>query len=290
VLGVTVPLFVIALVVAGLVVIARMGSDEQAGPGAPTPTPTEDPLAVPEVGSCYFTTTIGRSPFNANADNGERVPCDEEHTAETIAAGELPATAEPPSEPSDEARRLYRECERAAQDFLGVPWRSTYTYLVLSVPSRAAWQDGAHWYRCDLTRNRDLFLRSPDRTTGSLRGNTEPITCLTWTATESDLDDIWPSECDVPHEGELAGVFPVPEGSDYSDIDALMAQFYDQCDRLVLDFLGTDQFPDGVGYWFFYPYEEDLDQWVLCLASALEPNRAFTASLRGVGAGPIPFA
>lgn len=288
-LGVTVPLLVVALVVVGLVVIARTATNEQAGPGSTT-SPSEGPLAVPAVGDCFFTTVIGRSPYNGSAEDAERVPCEEEHTAETIAVGQLAESAVRPHSTSDETRQLYNECEQAAEDFLGVPWRSTYTYLVLSVPSRSAWEDGARWYRCDLTRNRDFFLRSPDRTTGSLRGNTEPITCLTWFATETTLDNIEPSECDVPHQGELAGVFRVPEGSDYSDIDGLMADFHDRCERATLDFLGANQLPDGVGYWFFYPYEEDLDQWVLCLASAIEANRAFTASLRGIGAGPIPFA
>src|SRR5690606_17289446 len=163
---------------------------------------------------------LGGSPFNDEAEEAEPVPCDEEHTIETVAVGELTDVASPPTRSSTLARQLYRECEDAAQEFLGLPWRSTYTWLVLSVPSRRAWNDGARWYRCDLTMNNAFYQTIPDRTTGSLRDTAEPITCLTWLVVESQLSDIAPSDCTVQHEGELAGVFLVAEGTDYSDVDA----------------------------------------------------------------------
>ncbi|MBX6751137.1 MAG: septum formation family protein [Micromonosporaceae bacterium] len=286
----TVPLIVVALAAVGLFVVPRVLSDQQASPSSSaTPSPSEDLLAVPQVGSCHVA-FLSPYPFNETAEEAERVPCDEEHMIETIAVGELADSTAPPSESSNEARRLYRECEEAAQEFLGVAWRSTYTWLVLSVPSPTAWDQGAHWYRCDLTVNRGFYQTSPARTTGTLRGNAQPITCLTWFATETRLSNIEHSECNVAHQGELAGVFPVPEGTDYSDIDALTAQFEDRCLGVVRDFVGIRPIPNELSFWYVWPYETDLDQWVLCLVAANEANRAFTASLRGIGAGPIPFA
>ena len=289
VLGVTVPVVVLVCALVGLFVVPRVLDDQQASPSSPTPSLSEEPLAVPAVGDCYVALLVP-SPFNDSAEQAERVACDEEHMVETIAVGELADSASPPDQYSLEARQLYRECEQAAQEYLGMAWRSTYTWLVLSVPSRSAWADGARWYRCDLTVNEGFYQTRPARTTGNLRGNAEPITCLTWYATESSLMDIEPSECDVPHQGELAGVFLVPEGTDYSDEDALTEQFADTCEDLVLDFLGTSEFPDELTFWFGWPNEDDFDQWVLCLVAASEANRAFTDSVRGVGTGPIPFA
>ena len=287
VLGVTVPLVLIVCVVAGLLIPRVLNN--QAGPGSTAaPNPTEEGPVVPAVGDCWVAFLVP-SPFYESAEEAERVSCDEEHMLETIAVGDLTDAASPPDEYSDEAREIYRGCEQTAQEFLGAPWRSTYTWLVLAVPSRAAWRDGARWYRCDLTVNRAYYQTRPARTTGSLRGNAEPITCLTWLATDASLMDIDPIDCNEAHEGELAGVYPVPSGADFSDTDALTRLFDDMCTDVVEEFLGVSRIPNELSFWFSWPNEDDLEQWVLCLVSADENNRAFVGSLRGIGTGPIPF-
>lgn len=290
VLGVTLPVIVIILAVVGLLVVPRVLNNLQADANSSiTPSSTADPLAVPTVGSCYDH-VLESSPFSSDAEEAELVPCNEEHTVETVAVGELADVARPPDMFSDRARELYRACEQGAQEYLGVAWRSTYTWLVLSVPSSAAWAEGARWYRCDLTVNGGFYQQRPERTTGSLRDGVEPITCLTWFATDNGLSRIEPSDCTDEHQGELAGVFPVPEDADYGDIDALVDQFDELCVPVVLDYLQADRIPDELSYWFAWPNETDFDQWVLCLVSAEEDNRSFVGSVRGLGSGPIPFA
>jgi hypothetical protein len=160
----------------------------------------------------------------------------------------------------------------------------------VAAQSRAAWDDGAHWYRCDLMVNRGRFQTRPARVTGSLRDNAAPITCLTWRILGDDLKGIEPSECDVPHQGELAGVFPVPEGADVSDRDTLRLEVQVGCLDAVYDFLGVDSLPRSLSVKYSLPHEESFEQWVVCLAAADDANRAFATSLRGLGAGPIPFA
>lgn len=288
ILGVAVPILIVLLVV-GLIFVPKI-LEEQAGPSPSGTTPAaEDPLALPVVGSCYEM-SLGLGGFNSEAEEGRKVSCDDEHTLETIASAELADAAAPPDEFSDEARQLYRDCEQAAEEFLGMPFRSTYTWLILSLPSADAWDDGAHWYRCDLTANDGFYQMSVGRTTGSLRGNATPMTCLTWFATDSSLSDIEPSECNVEHQGELAGVVAMPEDLDFNDTDALTEEIDLLCDSVVTGFLGTSEIPDALSYWFTWPNETDLDQWAHCMVSASENNRGFTASLKGVGTGAIPFA
>ena len=289
ILGITVPIFVIVASVIGLVLGPKLLNQAQDDPTTNTSTPpTEDPLAVPAVGSCHLV-TLDAVPFHDRAEDGRQVPCDQAHSLETIASGEIDDSTWP-DETSDRAHELYGQCEQAAQEFLGVVWRSTYSWVVLSVPSLGAWDDGAHWYRCDIALNDGFYQGSPVRTEGSLRGTAEPITCLTRFEDDTSLTEIEKSGCDVEHQGELASVLPVPEGLDLLNEDAVVDALSDACEPAVLQFLGADALPEELTFWFSYPDVGDFDQWVLCMLSAEEANRAFTASLQGVGSGEIPFA
>jgi len=286
VLGVTVPLVVVALAAVGLFVVPRVLDNQQAASdSSATPSLSADPQAVPEVGNCYLA-FISPEPFNPTAEKAERVPCEEQHTLETIAAGEL--TTAPPQMSSDEARQLYRECEQAALEYLGVPWRSTYTWLVLSVPSRAAWDEGAHWYRCDLMINRGFHQTRPDRTTGLIRDTATPMTCLTGHTRDGRFQNIQPSECNEPHDGEVAGVLPAPE--DVTDPDARRQRIQEECRGTVREFLGVATLPSDLTFWYTSPRADALEQWVVCVVGPRDYSRSVTASLRGIGSGPIPFA
>jgi len=256
-------------------------------PSAGDPTPSIDVLAVPAVGTCYLTPVV--SAFNAVAEQAERVACEEEHTLETIASGQVDPAANPeqPGIASPVVRDLYAGCETAAETFLGAPWRTMYTRLVLSLPSTGAWRQGATWYRCDLASS-DGIAQETFPATGTLKGTAEPITCLSFTYQGTQLGDIEPSDCTAPHHGEFAGLVRLPD-TDLAG-NALFTDLTNRCLPVVLAFLGSSRVANELTYWFIYDDTVDaLDRNVLCVVAIDQDRGTVVGSLRGIGAGPIPF-
>ena len=130
------------------------------------------------------------------------------------------------------ARDLYARCETAAEKFLGAPWRTTYTMLVLSLPGPDAWRQGATWYRCDLAASDFSAQKTTVPVTGTLKGNATPITCLSFTYQGTAVRGIQPSDCTAPHQGELAGLVRLPD----TDVaaDALVTDLTNRCGPVVL--------------------------------------------------------
>jgi hypothetical protein len=261
--------------------------------GSVSATPTPDINAVPAVGSCFNGTVRDRG-FNNRAETNRLVGCDTAHLFETIASGPLTTL---PTDPTDaQAGDLYGTCEQAAADFLGQPWGATYTWLVLSLPSSTAFGNGAHWYRCDLVLNGAINDMSETSTTGSLRDAVSPITCLDWTVINNatSIKDIVPGECSDVHNGELAGVLAMPANLDRSDDNKVSSKLSDLCEPVVLRFLGRSSLPSTLTFWFNWPADTRadgrLDQNVMCMVSAANLNKKFTASLKDIGSGKIPFA
>jgi hypothetical protein len=274
-------------VVVGLgFVVARVLSGGT--PSGGDPTASIDVKAVPAVGTCHL---IGvNSKFNQVAERAERVACAEKHTLETIASGKVDAAAnsEPPGVTSRVARDLYARCETAAEKFLGAPWRTRYTMLVLSLPSTGAWRQGATWYRCDLASIDFIAQATAVQVTGTLKGKAKPITCLSFTYQDSALDDIEPSGCTAPHHGELAGLIRLSD--DDLAGDALRADLSDRCRPVVLRFLGQSRFAEDLTFWVVRDGNVDTpDRNVLCLAAIQQNRGTLVGSLRGIGAGAIPI-
>ncbi|WP_235739125.1 septum formation family protein [Nocardioides alcanivorans] len=116
----------------------------------------------------------------AHPSNATRaVDCDEFHTAETYAAGELPTRFDDAAYDDAELGTFaYETCSTAFQEFLGADeslvMRSVISWAWFR-PSEKAWEDGARWYRCDVvgggeqskeylklpTTARDLMLGKP---------------------------------------------------------------------------------------------------------------------------------
>ena len=171
-------------------------------------------------------------------------------------------------------------------------WRSARVWLMFSLPSMGAWRDGARWYRCDLTRTETFYFDGGGTTTGRLSDTVQPLACVTWVFT---IRDEYPtreqlSDCDAPHQGEVAGAF------DAGDIDRTReSDFFDRvaarCESIVEDFLGQSTMDYELSFWYWYPADELVnDQSALCIVSAAENGRQFTGSLKGIGGGAIPFA
>ena len=257
-------------------------------PGAGGPTTSIDVRAVPAVGTCYLTRETSK--FNPVAERAEPVACEEKHTLETIASGPVDAAASPeqPAITSSVARDLYARCETAAKTFLGAHWRTTYTMLVLSLPSTGAWRQGATWYRCDLASSDIVAQETTVPVTGTLKGTAEPITCLSFTYQGKALRDIEPSDCTAPHHGELAGLVRRP-GNDRTTGDALVTDLTNRCAPVVLKFLGARRVPNELTYWFIYDnIVNSLDRNVLCVVAVDQNRGTVVGSLRGKGAGAIP--
>jgi len=256
-----------------------------------TSSATPDITAVPAVGTCTFGPDSWDN-FQDHAETIAVVPCTEQHPFETIASGTVDADARP-TQTSPTAHQLFAECEAAATEFLGSPFRATLTTLVLALPSAGAWANGAHWYRCDLGALPTMDTRRPLRTTGSLKGNAEPITCLFWDVINdgTGISGVDSASCSQVHDGELAAVGTMPADVDWTDSDALLHGEVTACGVKVFDFLGVTRLPDGLTIWFSRPSGPDaLDQTVLCMIAATDLNKRFTASLQGLGSNPIPFA
>jgi hypothetical protein len=137
---------VVAALVLGLTLAACGGDDD----GSAVDPDQVDAVRAPENGACreLVPEDISR-PSNATAVVG----CDEPHTAETYAVGELPSELEDAA--YDDARLgevAYETCAARFQEFLGAD-ESTVMRSVVSWawfrPSEKAWDEGARWYRCD---------------------------------------------------------------------------------------------------------------------------------------------
>ena len=278
---------VAGLGVAGCFALSRMlpGGTSTAG----DPTTSIDVLAVPAVGTCHLTRVSSK--FNPVAERAERVACNEKHTLETIASGPVDAAANPeqPGIASPVVRDLYARCETAAKTFLGAPWRTTYTMLVLSLPSTGAWRKGATWYRCDLASSDFTAQATTFEVTGTLKGKAKPIRCLSFTYEGTALGDIEPSDCTAPHNGEFAGLVRLPDTQLTGE--ALRTDLINRCKSVVLAFLGSSRIADELAFWFLRDATVNtLDRNVPCVVAIERNGGTLAGSLRGIGAGAIPVS
>ncbi len=132
-----------------------------------------DALEPPETGECRMLTIadIGR-PSNASAT----VPCVDPHTAETFAAGTLPAEFDDAAyDDPGLGPFAYASCGREFMDFLGadesMAMRSILSWTMFR-PSEEAWDSGARWYRCDVVGGgpgTTTLVTLPDEAKGALR-------------------------------------------------------------------------------------------------------------------------
>jgi serine/threonine protein kinase len=283
-LVVAIVIAVVGVCVAGIFVVSRMLSGGT--PSAGDPTESVDVRAVPAVGTCHVTRLSSK--FNPVAEQAKRVACEAEHTVETIASGPVDAATHPeqPGVASPLVRDLYARCETAARRFLGAPWRTTYTMLVLSLPSAGAWRQGATWYRCDLASS-DIAQETTLPTTGTLKGKAEPIRCLSFTYQGTTLGEAEPSDCTAPHHGELAGLIRLPD-TDRTAGNALVTDLSNRCAPVVLGFLGSRRIANELTYWFIYDDVNALDRNVLCIVAIDQDRGQVVGSLRGIGERAIP--
>ena len=141
------------------------------GDGNAAPAADEKP---PALGACRVLTP---QQVAKPANTTKPVECAEKHTAETFAVGDLPDEFEDADYDDPQLGAwAYRTCTKGFKEFLGAD-ESLVMRTVVSWawfrPPKAAWDDGARWYRCDVIGGGEQsreYSQLPDTAKGLLLG------------------------------------------------------------------------------------------------------------------------
>ena len=210
-------------------------------------------LAAPDVGACRELTP---SDVAEPADDTEPVPCEEEHTAETYAVGEMPATFEDMDwDDVAVAEWAAQTCTSEFRDFLGADV-SMVMRTVLSWawfrPSEGAWDDGARWYRCDVIGGGEQsrsYVALPTSAKGLLAGppDDEWMVC----ADGETVDGAVKLPCTQPHEWRAVTTISLGKADDaYPGDGKVQAKTRDFCSKSVRAWLNYPVDYDYGYTWF----------------------------------------
>ena len=142
-----------AVATAVLLAFAGCGAEEQ---GSNVDPDQVDAVEAPKLGACRVLTPDDvKLPSNAT----KVVDCDEPHTAETFAVGEIPEElADAGYDDREIGSFAYQTCGKKFMAFLGADeslvMRSMVSWAWFR-PSETAWDEGARWYRCDVVGGGD---------------------------------------------------------------------------------------------------------------------------------------
>lgn len=250
-------------------------------------------VAVPVAGVCY----PGRY-VHVWVGDFTTVDCANMHQVETVFVGTFTgADAQRSAAPATDSPALpavYTQCQKGADDYLGGDWHTADVWLGLVVPSNAAWQAGARWFRCDMIHRSDPFATSiVDH--GSLRGDlagarSAAYGCLSTTEDKDrTITAAKPVDCAMPHQAEFAGVYTAPDVPYPSDGTTRDTMLERGCQGVVATFLGLQNVSQwtssAVGWWGL---GWDQDQWKLgdrgtqCFAYAYTKSGKFVGSVKGI--------
>jgi hypothetical protein len=182
----------------------------------------------------------------ATADKYSPVPCAGPHLTETVAVADLSA--------QDQA---FRACSGRATAFLGDDWRTGWVVLQPVLPSRKAWDGGAHWVRCDVAETSPVD-GSLVRRSGTMKGTVKAggklrMACANPTIEGDSVTEMHPVACAGTHTAEFAGLFATT-ARDSADLstDDLPAG----CDAAIARFAkvpNDSDLPSRVGWLGFPP-------------------------------------
>lgn len=183
-----------------------------------------DAVEVPATGTCRdLTPDDVAMPANAT----KVIPCSQAHTAETFAAGELPAEYDDADYDDAELGRFaYRTCSTAFAAFVGADeslvLRTTLSWAWFR-PSEKAWGKGARWYRCDVIGGNTAsatYRPLPETAKGMLSGrpNDSWLSCASGPSVA--LGEKVP--CSQKHDWRAATVVKIGEPSDDYPGDRVM--------------------------------------------------------------------
>jgi hypothetical protein len=258
------------------------------GGWAPMPEPE---LMVPEAGVCHSgdyreTVTLG---FYYNPTD-----CTVPAALETVHVGRFEGEAAdrdtPPNPGTGHWRAAYRECDEAAEDYLGANFRHGFLWLGVGVPTNPAWRAGSRWFRCDVEEYNDddrvAVLAGSRR--GALAGPSELARgCFTYTPDE------WlePVECGEPHQAEFVGVWYSEESRPPRN-DARWASVHRACRELIAEYVGVPvdgDLPFRTGTFVDPILDEEWDNGDRGFRCYLWLEDAeLTESLKGAGPDALP--
>lgn len=249
---------------------------------------------TPEAGTCHPTVTeVGYR--NAYAPT----PCDRPHVVETLhvgtVTGDEATDSTPPEAGSAAMRTAYATCEREVNQALGADWRSGRIGLSVVLPSRAGWEGGFRWFRCDVSEEQSLDDPSVVSRTTGLAGALTGDSPLRHTCFEPVLDDdhvaeMTPVACTEKHHAEFVGVWTAPD-TDYADFQRNDDQTSEACLKLIAEYAGVPRSDVEYrsGYIYYEPREE---QWltgnrgVQCFLWLHDRN--LNRSMKGAGKAGLP--
>lgn len=204
--------------------------------------------APPEKGACRV---LEPSDSDHPDDDTPVVDCAREHTAETFLVGTLTGDVPASGYDSDEVgAEVYRACAPAFASYVGAD-ESLVMRTVLSwawfLPSKAAWDAGARWFRCDVVGggpDSTSYVSLPKTTKRLLLGKPSDRWMVCGKGETVDTSVKLP--CSEPHDWRAVTTIKLGQPSD--DYPG---------DRLVEG--RTREFcSDSVGAWLQYPVTYDF--------------------------------
>jgi hypothetical protein len=214
--------------------------------GASSARPSRE--AAPEDGLCRLLTPgdVGQP-----SNDTQPVPCDERHTAQTYRVGTLPSRFEHVSYNDDRlAAWAYHACSSSFIRFTGAD-ESLAMRTILSWawfrPSRAAWEAGARWYRCDVIGGGDqirTYVDLPRTAKGLLLGrpDDEWMVCAQGATVSGSVK----VPCSTKHDWRAVTTIVLgTQGDPYPGDRAVQLRTRDFCSK-------------SVGAWLDYPVDYDF--------------------------------
>jgi hypothetical protein len=207
-----------------------------------------DSVEVPRLGECRMLTPADVvKPSNAT----RTVDCEDEHTAETFAVGDLPEELQDADYDGDELGAFaYRTCSKKFQKFLGadesVVMRTIVSWAWFR-PSEKAWDKGARWYRCDIVGGGEeskSYVDLPDTAAGLLAQTPQPDEWMVC-ANGPSVQAAPKIACSETHNWRAVTTIKVGEPDDPYPGDH------------AVEVITRDYCSDSVGGWLGYPPEYD---------------------------------
>ena len=237
--------------------LSACGHDDGGGNVDPSQV---DAVKAPEVGACrLLTPDDADQPTNAT----RMVDCQDRHTAETFAAGDLPDDLQDEDYESPKLGAFaYETCSAKFQEFLGGDESTVMRTIVSWVwfrPSEKAWDKGARWYRCDVVgggAESRSYVALPTTAQGLLAqqpSNDEWMACVNGASVQGAPK----IACSQKHNWRAVTTIKVGDpGDPYPGDKAVEATTRDYCSSSVGAWLGYPNDYD-FGYTWFHEAEWD---------------------------------